>query len=354
MKKVLSYFLILVLVFASLSLTACDNNESSEEGNVLRVYNWGEYIDEDLIQEFEEEYGVTVIYDTFSTNEEMYPKIEADSSVYDVICPSEYTMEKMLRNDLLQPINWDLLTYKDNIDPIHMQTISEFIDPGNQYFVPYTWGTVGILYNTTMVDDEVNSWSILFDEKYAGNILMQDSVRDAFMVAQEMLGYSINTKDEEELAASCALLQEQYPLVKAYGIDEVRDKMIAGNTALGVVYSGEYLFSIGENEDLAFAVPEEGTNLWYDGWVITKEARNSTAAHQWIDFLLRGDVAARNFDYITYGTPNQAAYEYIDEEILADEAVFPDEELIAKCEMYQYLGEEMEDLYYEYWKKVKW
>lgn len=347
MKKVTVVLLSIVLAVAALG---CGGSSSE---NVLRVYNWGEYIDEEVITMFEEETGIRVIYDTFATNEEMYPRIEADSSLYDVICPSEYMVEKMIENNLLQPINWDSMENRDNIGKTYMELLDESIDPGNKYMVPYCWGTVGILYNTKLVDEEIDSWDSLWDEKYAGNILMQDSVRDAFMVAQKKLGYSMNSVDENEISQCADLLKEQYPLVKGYVIDEVRNKMIAGDTALGVIYSGEYLYCTEKNPDLRYVIPEEGTNVWYDGWVITKNARNSEAANKWIDFLLRGDIAARNFEYITYPTPNVAAMEYIDPEVLADKALFPDDEILSKCEIYKYLGEEVEDMYYEYWKKVK-
>ena len=351
MKKITA--LVMVVVVAASLFAGCSGKNTKE---TLYVYNWGEYIDEDLIDEFEKEFGIKVVYDTFSTNEEMYPKVEADPSLYDVICPSEYMVEKMMRNGLLQKIDKSKLSNYGNLNKSLMGVLDAYIDPGNDYMVPYCWGTVGIIYNTNMVEEEPTSWNILWDEKYKGSILMQDSVRDAFMIAQEILGYSVNETDKARLQECADLLKKQKPLVKGYGIDEIRENMIAGDTALGVIYSGEYLYCIDEEEgnpDLAYAVPEEGTNVWYDGWVITSKAKNVDAAHKWIDFLLRGEVAYRNFDYITYPTPNDAAKEFIDEDILNDPAVFPDDEEIAKYEMYKYLGEEVEDQYYELWKTVK-
>ena len=352
MKKLIAFCLSAVLLCVPV-LTGCQGQEKKE---VLYVYNWGEYIDEDLKAEFEKEFGIKVVYDTFATNEEMYPKVEADPSLYDVICPSEYMVEKMMRNGLLQKIDKTKLTNYGNLNKSLMSVLDEYIDPGNDYMVPYCWGTVGIIYNTKLVDEEPKSWNILWDEKYKGSILMQDSVRDAFMIAQEILGYSVNETDKAHLQECADLLKKQKPLVKGYCIDEIRETMIAGDTAFGVVYSGEYLYCTGEEEgnpDLAYVVPEEGTNVWYDGWVITKGAKNVDNAHKWIDFLLRGEVAYRNFDYITYSTPNDAAKEFIDEELLNDPAVFPSDEEIAKYEMYKYLGEEVEDQYYELWKTVK-
>lgn len=355
MKKRFLVTLFLGAALCALVFSGCGKSGDKNAGgdNVLKVYNWGEYIDEDVIAEFEEETGIEVLYDTFATNEEMYPRIEADPSLYDVICPSEYMVAKMMEKGLLQEIDWTKLENKDNLGAKYLDLLSEFIDPDNKYMVPYCWGTVGILYNTTLVDEPITSWKCLWDEKYSGSILMQDSVRDAFMVAQKMSGYSMNTVDDAELETCCTLLKDQYPLVKAYVIDEVRDKMVAGGTALGVIYSGEYLMCTEQNPDLAYAIPEEGTNVWYDGWVITSGSKNPDAAHKWIDFLLRPDIAARNFEYIGYPTPNKAAEEFIDEEYLSDQAIFPDDSILDNCEIYMYLGEEAENKYYELWKQVK-
>ncbi len=320
----------------------------------VRVFNWGEYIDEELITEFEERYGIEVVYDTYDTNEAMYPKVMADPSMYDVVCPSEYMIEKMMENNLLQEINWDLIPHAENIGEMYMESCTSF-DPDNKYCVPYTFGTVGILYNTTMIEegDVIDSWDVLWDESYANNMIMQDSVRDAFMISLKRLGYSLNSTDVEELEAAKKELQIQSKLNKAYAVDEVRDKMINGAAALGVIYSGEYLYCKDENPDLAYVVPKEGSNIWYDAWVITSKARNVENAHKWLDFLCEADVALKNFEYIYYGTPNVAAQEMIDEEILNDKGAFPDAELIDRCEVYLYLGAEAEDLYYELWKEVK-
>lgn len=325
---------------------------ASYPNGVVKVFNWGEYIDESVIQQFEDEYGIQVIYDTFTTNEEMYPKIAANPSLYDVICPSDYMIEKMIQNDLLKEIDWEQVPNMKNMNDLCMERVEDF-DPGNRYTVPYTWGTVGILYNKKMVTTPIDSWDVLWDETYANNIIMQDSVRDAFMVALKKLGYSCNSTDAQELNEAMELLKQQKPLVKAYAIDEVRDKMINDSAALGVIYSGEYLYCHEENEDLVYVVPEEGSNLWFDGWVITKEAQNLENAYKWLDFLCRAEIAYANFEYITYATPNEAAKAMIDPEYLNDPGVFATEERMEKCEIYKYLGTEMEDMYYELWKQVK-
>ncbi len=333
--------------------TGCGNSDAGKNGEVY-VFNWGEYIDPDTIKMFEEETGIKVVYDEFETNELMYPKVEAGASVYDVVCPSDYMIQKMLENDLLSELSFDNMpNAKQNIGAQYYEQAQEF-DPGNKYCVPYCWGTVGILYNKTMVDEPVDSWAILWDEKYADNILMQDSVRDAFMVALKLNNYSMNTLDETELEIAKNALIEQKPLVQAYVIDEVRDKMIGGEAALGVIYSGEAIYTQRENPDLEYVVPKEGTNVWIDGWVIPKNASNKENAEKFIDFMCRGDIALMNFEYITYSTPNTAAQELIeDEDIRNSQIAFPDLSQYEGLETFRYLGEEGDSLYNDCWKKVK-
>lgn len=351
MKKTVAIALCGVLLSVC-SLTGCGSSSSGENGEVY-VYNWGEYIDPDTLDMFEEETGIKVIYDEFDTNEAMYPKVEAGSSAYDVICPSDYMIEKMIDNNLLQELNFDNMpNAKSNIDAQYYEQ-SEGFDPGNKYSVPYCWGTVGILYNTTMVDEPVTSWSILWDEKYSDNILMQSSVRDAFMVALKLNGYSMNTVDEAELESAKEALITQKPLVQAYVIDQVRDKMIGGEAALGVIYSGEAIYTQRENPDLEYVIPEEGTNVWIDSWVIPRNAQNKENAEKFIDFMCRGDIALMNFEYITYSTPNVAAKELIeDEEIKNSEIAFPDLSKYNNLETFSYLGEDGDELYNNLWKEV--
>lgn len=350
MKKLIA--LLLCGTLCMISLGGCGSSKSGENGEVY-VYNWGEYIDPETITMFEEETGIKVIYDEFDTNEAMYPKVEAGSSAYDIICPSDYMVQKMIENDLLQELNFDHMpNAKANIGAQYYEQATEF-DPGNKYCVPYCWGTVGILYNKTMVDEPVNSWSILWNEKYADNILMQDSVRDAFMVALKLNGYSMNTMKEDELQTAKQALIDQKPIVQAYVIDQVRDKMIGGEAALGVIYSGEAIYTQRENPDLEYVVPEEGTNVWIDGWVIPKNAPNVENAEKFIDFMCRADIALMNFDYITYSTPNTAAQELIeDEDIKNSKIAFPDLSEYNNLETFTYLGEEGDELYNSLWKEV--
>ena len=328
--------------------------------NELYVYNWGEYIDESVIEDFEKETGIHVVYDLFETNEEMYPVIEAGGVAYDVVCPSDYMIQKMIENDLLAEIDFDNIPNIDQIDPEYMERSKAF-DPENKYSVPYTWGTVGILYNDKRLEElgvePPDSWLDLWDERLAGEILMQDSVRDAFMCALKPLGYSLNSTDPNELEQAKDMLIAQKPLVQAYVIDQVRDKMLGEEAAVGVIYSGEmlYLQELAEGKDfnLEYVIPKEGTNLWIDSWVIPKNAKNKENAEKWIDFLCRPDIAKRNFEYITYATPNRGAFELLDEDLQQNKAVFPDWDSLENAEVYQYLGEEADSLYNELWKEVK-
>ncbi len=328
----------------------------------LYVYNWGEYIDESVIEQFEAETGIHVTYDMFETNEEMYPIIEAGAVQYDVVCPSDYMIQKMMENDLLLELNTENIPNLQYIDETYLEKSQSF-DPQNKYSVPYTWGTVGIIYNTKRLEElgiEVpTSWSDLWDPRYEGEILMQDSVRDAFMVALKMQGHSLNSTDTAELQEAKDLLLAQKPLVQAYVVDQVRDKMLNGEAAVGVIYSGELLYLQEEAEllnldyELKYVIPEEGSNVWIDAWVIPYNAQNKENAEKWIDFLCRPEIALKNFEYITYATPNKGAFDLLDEEYQNNKSVFPDEELLESCEVYQYLGTEADDIYSALWKEIK-
>lgn len=329
------------------------NNEAAGSKGSVYVYNWGEYIDRDVIQMFEDETGIKVVYNEFEQNEDMYPIVKTGAVAYDVVCPSDYMIQKMIEEDLLQEINYDNVPNIKNIDPTYLKSAEDF-DPDNKYSVPYCWGTVGILYNKTMVDEPIDSWSALFDEKYSNDILMIDSVRDAFMIALSSLGYDINTTNETELNEARDLLKKQYPLVQAYVIDQVRDKMIGEEAAIGVIYSGEAIYTQRENENLEYVVPKEGSNVWIDGWVIPKNAENKENAEAWINFMCREDIALKNFEYITYSTPNMAARDLIEDEDIRNSLVaFPTEEILSRCHTFQYLGEAMDSLYVEKWNEVK-
>ena len=317
------------------------------------VYNWGEYLDPEVLTLFEEETGIEVIYDEYETNETMYPKVASKAADYDIVCPSDYMIQKMIENDLLAEINFENVPNIKNIDPNYINQSKDF-DPENKYSVPYCVGTVGILYNKTMVDEPVDSWDILWNDKYKDNILMQDSVRDAFMVALKKLGYSMNSSDPEELEEAKQALIDQKPLTQAYVVDQVRDKMIGNEAALGVIYSGEAIYTQRENSDLEYVIPKEGTNVWIDSWCILKDAPNKENAEKFINFLCRPDIALMNFEYITYSTPNTEARKLIEDEDIRNSTIaFPDLSQYNNLETFQYLGDKTDRIYNDLWKEVK-
>lgn len=321
--------------------------------NQVIVYNWGEYMDPEVLSLFEEETGISVVYEEFETNEIMYPKIQSGAIAYDVVCPSDYMIQRMIENNLLEELDYTKIPNIKNIDPTYLEQSKQF-DSENKYSVPYCWGTVGILYNKTMVDEPIDSWSILWDEKYKDNILMQDSVRDAFGITLKYLGYSLNSTDLDELEEAKNLLIQQKPLVQAYVIDQVRDKMIGNEAAIGVIYSGEAIYTQWENPNLEYIIPKEGSNVWIDSWVIPKNAKNKDNAEAFINFLCRPDIAKMNFDYITYSTPNTGARALIEDPLLKESKVaFPNPEDLAKCETFQFLGDKNDILYNSLWREVK-
>ncbi|MDO4440432.1 MAG: extracellular solute-binding protein [Eubacteriales bacterium] len=321
--------------------------------NQLIVYNWGEYLDPDVIPMFEKETGIQVVYEEYETNEIMYPKIQSGAIAYDVVCPSDYMIQRMIENDLLAEIDFDNIPNIKNIGATYLEQSRQF-DPENKYSVPYCWGTVGILYNKIMVKEPIDSWSVLWDETYKDNILMQDSVRDAFAVALKYIGASLNSTDLNELEAAKQLLIEQKPLVQAYVIDQVRDKMIGNEAAIGVIYSGEAIYTQMENPDLEYVIPKEGSNLWIDSWVIPKNAKHKENAEAFINFLCRPEIAKMNFDYITYSTPNTAARELIEDPAIRNSTIaFPEAQELEHCETFRFLGDKYDALYNQLWREVK-
>lgn len=341
-----------VLCMAAAALFCGCGGRSYENGE-LYVYNWGEYINEDVIDQFEAEYDIKVIYDTFQENEDMYPMVKTGAVNYDVVCPSDYMISKMINEGMLEELDTAGMPNYKNIDPEYLKSAEGF-DPGNKYAVPYCWGTLGILYNRTMVEEEIDSWAAIFDGRYKGEILMMESVRDGLGIALKYLGYSMNSTDEAELREAQELLIGQYPLVQGYFVDEVRNKMIGNEAAIGVIYSGEAIYTQRENENLAYVVPKEGSNVWIDAWVIPKNAKNKENAQKWIDFMCRADIALLNFEEITYSTPNRAARELIEDEAIRNsEVAFPKEDVLGRCETYIYPGEEAEDMYIRLWNEMK-
>ena len=321
--------------------------------NQVIVYNWGEYLDPEVITLFEKETGINVVYEEFETNEIMYPKVQSGAIAYDVVCPSDYMIQRMIENDLLAELNFDNIPNVKNIGQEYFKQSRQF-DSENKYSVPYCWGTVGILYNKTMVDEPIDSWSVLWDEKYKDNILMQDSVRDAFAVALKYKGHPLNSTDLDELEEAKELLIEQKPLVQAYVIDQVRDKMIGNEAAIGVIYSGEAIYTQLENPNLEYVIPKEGSNVWIDSWVIPKNAKHKENAEAFINFLCRPDIAKMNFDYITYSTPNTAARELIEDPAIRNSKIaFPDASELERCETFQFLGDKNDAIYNKLWREIK-
>ena len=349
-RRVIPAVICAVFVFGGFYYAQESNMMNSEK---VVVYNWGEYLDPEVLTLFEQETGIDVVYEEFETNEILYPKISSGAIAYDVICPSDYMIQRMIENNLLAEINFDNIPNVKNIGKDYMEQSRQF-DPENKYSVPYCWGTVGILYNKTMVDEPITSWSVLWDEKYKDNILMQDSVRDAFGVTLKYLGYSLNSTDLDELTEARDLLIKQKPLVQAYVIDQVRDKMIGNEAAIGVIYSGEAIYTQMENPDLEYVIPEEGSNIWIDSWVIPKNAENKENAEKFINFLCRPEIALMNFEYITYSTPNIEARKLIEDEAIRNsEIAFPDLSKYDNLETFQYLGTEADQTYGELWNQVK-
>ena len=327
-------------------------NDAAGNNQVI-VYNWGEYIDPDVLTLFEKETGIDVVYEEYETNEIMYPKIQSGAIAYDVVCPSDYMVQRMIENDLLAEINFDNMPNIKYIDSTYMEQSRQF-DPENKYSVPYLFGTVGILYNKKMVDEPIDSWGVLWDPKYKDSILMQDSVRDAFGVTLKYLGYSLNSTDLDELEAAKKLLIEQKPLVQAYVVDQVRDKMIGNEAAIGVIYSGEALYTKMENPDLEYVIPKEGSNLWIDSWVIPKNAKHKENAEKFIDFLCRPEIAKMNFDYITYSIPNSEGRKLIEEDWMRESRIaFPEPEDLINCETFKFLGDDNDAVYNQLWREVK-
>ena len=317
----------------------------------LTVFNWYDYIDPAAIELFEQETGISVKYCNFTTNEEMYTKLEAGAGAYDVLFPSDYMIERMIQNDMLEELD---VANMPNLANLIDRVKAPDYDPEGKYSVAYMWGTLGILYNTEMVDGEITSWSALFDEKNAGNVIMMNSMRDTIGLALKYLGYSLNTRDEAELNAARDLLvkQKQDKIECGYLLDETKDKMVGGEAAIGIVYSGDAQYAIEKNESLRYVVPEEGSNIWVDGMCIPKGSKNKAAAEQFIDFMCRPDVAQMNFDYIYYCSPIQQVVDGLSEEDAAMDTINPSPEVSARCEFFNDVADCM-DLYESVWMEVR-
>lgn len=364
-KRTAPILLCLFVFFLPFMLGACQSqtqidlissqdseNSTGDRTKELVVFNYGDYIDKRVLKLFEAETGIKVKYEQYVTPEDMYTKFQSGAIPYDVICSSDYIIEKMIRSGETLPLDINSMEHYKNIDPKYLKFCESF-DPGNRYSIPYFWGTVGILYNTAMVDQPVTSWNILWNETYRHKIIMENSMRDAFLVPLKLKGHSLNTTNLDELKAAQTELIRQKPLVMAYMVDEAKDAILAGDAVMAVIYSGDATIAMDYSKELAYCVPEEGSNIWFDSLVIPSTAKNKKEAELFIDFLCREDISRLNFEYIYYGTPNKAVYDSLDKETQEDPVIFPSDETLKKCEVYKYLGPEMEDIYNTLWKELK-
>ncbi|MBQ7290672.1 MAG: spermidine/putrescine ABC transporter substrate-binding protein [Clostridia bacterium] len=365
MKKIISVFLVVLLFVCTLSVSAFAEEDAyaydmeyyskfKGQNVTIYVYNWGEYISDgsddsmDVVKEFEALTGINVEYTTFDSNESLFAKLKSGSASYDVIIPSDYMVSRLADNGMLAKLDYA------NIPNFDRYIDAEFKNPeydaANEYSVPYMWGTVGVIYNTKYVDEaDIGSWDLLWNEKYAGKILMFDNSRDAFAIALSKLGYSMNTTDAEELKAAAAELAKQGSVVQAYVMDQIFDKMVEENAYVAPYYAGDYLTMAEDNEDLAFYIPKEGTNLFTDAMCIPSTCQNKAAAEMFINFMCEPTVSAANTDYICYSTPISAAKELIDPEMAESEIAYPSAEVLAKTERYKNLSDEANQLMDDLW-----
>ncbi len=344
MKKMTALVLALALLFAFANISV----SSAEE--VVNLYNWYDYMDESIFDLFYQETGIKVNCMYFTTNEDMMVQVRVSPGAYDVVIPSDYCVERMINEGLITKINMDNIPNRKNITE---SLLAPDYDPNGEYTVPFMWGTLGILYDKTKVTEPVDSWSILWDEKYAGQIIMMNSIRDTLGLALKYLGYSLNTDNLVELKAAKDLLVSQKPLVKAYFVDETKDKMVAGEAALSVVYSGDAQYAIDLNSNLAYVVPKEGSNIWIDPLVIPATAKNKENAEKFIDFLCRPDIARMNCEYIRYCSPNAAAIELMGDEYTQNPVLNPPTEVIDNCEFFHDLPDNILTVYNTFWNQIK-
>ena len=360
MKKLTSLVLAGIL---ALSLCACGGNNGktgatsapgassapAAKGGVVNVYNWGEYIDESIFDDFTAQTGIKVNYQTYDSNEALYGKLAGGAGGYDVIIPSDYMVGQMIEEGMLEPLNFDNIPNFNDIDPTLKNP--EY-DPQNLYSVPYMTGTLGIIYNTTMVDpnEDMATWNVLWNEKYTGDILMFDNSRDTIGIALKKLGYSYNTTDAKEITEAVDTLVAQRPIVQAWVMDEIFDKMEGGNAAIGVYYYGDFRTMHDVNEDLAFAVPREGTNLYVDAMCIPKGAPNKENAEAFINFMCSTEAGLANEEQTWYSSPLLSVREQLDAEVADDPYAYPDADFISKMtETYSVLPKETRELYNSEW-----
>ena len=359
MKKLLSFTFVAILLLTL--LVPCASAEAEKDyshlkGTTLNVYNWGEYISDgsddtlDVNAEFEKRYGITVIYSNYESNENMYNKLSSGGANYDLIIPSDYMIARLVEEEMLEELDFsNIPNYKYILDKYK----DLYYDPENKFSVPYTVGMVGLIYNTTMVEGEPDSWGALWDERYKGNILMFNNPRDAFGIAQFYLGQSINTKSVEDWNKAIDALKAQNHLVSSYVMDEVFNKMERGDAALAPYYAGDFLTMYDVNPDLAFVYPKEGVNFFVDAMCIPKNAQNKEAAELYINFMLEEDIAVANANYICYASPHELVLESDDYDLKGDPVLYPAEEDMPKTEMFENLDYETQNYMTMLWNELK-
>ena len=355
MKPLRRFVVSVMLLCLVFGLAVTDS--SAKEGVTINVYNWGQYISDgtdgylDVNAAFTAETGIQVNYMTFDSNETMYTKLKTGGSSYDIIIPSDYMIGRLIEEGMLQELNFDNIPNYQYVGESYKNTA---YDPENRYSIPYTWGTVGIIYNKKYVaEEDLGSWDLLWNEKYSGKILMFDNPRDAFGAAELKLGYSLNESSDAALNACAELLKQQKPLVQDYVMDQVYSKMQHEEAWIAPYYAGDYLQMVTENEDLGFYFPKEGFNLYIDAICIPTSAQNKTAAEAYINFLCRPDISGQNLDYIGYSTPIEGATEYMDEEMAASSIAYPDESVLARGQNYLALSQETVQKMDSLWLGVK-
>ena len=348
MKKIISLFLALTML---LCLSACGGGESAVESKgVVNVYNWGEYIDEDIFEQFQIETGIKVNYTTYSDNESMYAALMSGAADYDVIIPSDYMISRLISEDALEKLNFDNIPNFANIDAEYR---NREYDPENAYSVPYMWGVVGVVYNKTMVSGTPDSWEVLWDQNLAGQILMFDNSRDALAIALSRKGYSLNTTHGQELSDALSLLEEQKPLVQAYVMDQIFDKMEAGEAAVGPYYAGDAVTMMEENPDLGFFFPKEGSNYYVDAMCIPKGAANKENAEAFINFMCEPEIMKANAEVTNYSLPSSAGRALLDEDMRDNPYIYPDESVLKNTEIFVNLPQDTLELYDKLWMDLK-
>ncbi|MCM1027650.1 MAG: spermidine/putrescine ABC transporter substrate-binding protein [Roseburia sp.] len=348
--------LCLTLCSVSVRAASAEDAAAPDRGVTINVYNWGEYIANgtdgslDVNEEFTRRTGIRVNYTTFDSNESLYSKLAGGGADYDVIIPSDYMISKLIDENMLAELDFDNIPNYRYIDE-HFRDPA--YDPGGRYSVPYTWGVVGLFYNTDYIKEEITSWSALWDDRYAGKILMFDNPRDAFAIAQFLLGQSLNTTEENDWAEAAALLKQQKPMVQAYVMDRIFDKMESSEAWIAPYYSGDAAILVDNNDSIQFVVPEEGTNYFVDAMCIPLTSSHKAEAEEYINFLCDPEIAGANMNYVGYSTPESAAKAYMDEEMVNSPIYYPSEETLERTQVFVNLPETTAKLVDSLWAEVK-